>query len=97
MGVSCSASGLADTRKRFIAALTGPYEYTDDINKHLYKTIGWWFRHYGFQQSNRPADLEEKLARIICVAVYLRHYNDSSSVNFRARITMPYAPSSPYG
>ena len=56
--------------------------------------IGWWFRHKGFERKSRDEELEEKLARIIFVAVRLK--NNDGGITCRDRITAFDAPSKPH-
>lgn len=84
-----------DTRRSFLAALLNAYElYSEEKARELaHQAIGWWFSHKGFASKSRDEKLEEKLARIVFVAVRLRE--DNGGITCRDRITTFDAPSKP--
>ena len=85
-----------DTRRSFIAELISAYGlYSEEKAGELaHPAIGWWFSHKGFKSNSRDEKLEEKLARIIFVAVRLQ--NDDGGITCRDRITAFDAPSKPH-
>ena len=85
-----------DTRRSFLAALLGAYDlYSEKKAGELaHQAIGWWFSHKGFERKSRDEKLEEKLARIVFVAVRLGA--PDGGITCRDRITMFDAPSKPH-
>ena len=85
-----------DTRRSFLASLLNAYGlYSEEKAAELaYQAIGWWFSHKGFKSKSRDEKLEEKLARIVFVAVRLR--KDNGGITCRDRITTFDAPSKPH-
>ena len=85
-----------ETRRSFLAALLGAYGmYSEKKAGELaHQAIGWWFHHKGFERKSRDEKLEEKLARIVFVAVRL--YVPDGGITCRDRITTSDAPSKPH-
>ena len=86
-----------ETRRSFLAALLGAYGmYSEKKAGELaHQAIGWWFASQRLRaQESRDEKLEEKLARIVFVAVTAATSHDGG-ITCRDRITTFHAPSKP--